>query len=298
MLDAEDSARRRIAQLIHDDSLQNLLAANQELMEAAPGRVQVQRAHEVVEGTIARLREAMMALHPVTLEQGGFETALGAVARQAARQGGFNVELDIDPEALDIADDLLLAIARELLTNAARHSKAEEVTVVLRKRARRSSSRSSTTAAASSAAGASEALSEGHIGLASVHERVRSVNGDFAVESSPAGTRAIARLPLATSSPQPAGGSYSAGVTVGRRPTLPGGGGGRGCGTGVDSGGVLPGAAAASTGCCGVAPGRGVEAGRGRARSGAARLDDERRCPPPRRRCRPRRGRRRRSPGV
>ncbi len=133
VLDAEDSARRRIAQLIHDDALQNLLAANQELMEAAPGRVQVKRAHEVVEGTIARLREAMMALHPVTLEQGGFETALGAVARQAARQGGFNVELDIDPQALDIADTLLLAIARELLTNAARHAKAEEVTVILRK---------------------------------------------------------------------------------------------------------------------------------------------------------------------
>ncbi len=36
-MDAEDRARRRIAQLIHDDALQSLLAANQELMEAAPG---------------------------------------------------------------------------------------------------------------------------------------------------------------------------------------------------------------------------------------------------------------------
>src|SRR6185503_11136684 len=107
VLDAEDAARRRIAQLIHDDALQNLLAANQELMEAAPGRIQVQRAHEVVEGTIGRLREAMMALHPVTLEQGGFETALGAVARQAARQGGFDIEIELDPDALDLADALL-----------------------------------------------------------------------------------------------------------------------------------------------------------------------------------------------
>ena len=69
VIDAEDQGRRRIAQLIHDDSLQTLLAANQELIEAAPGRAQVQRAHEVVAATIARLREAMMALHPVTLEQ-------------------------------------------------------------------------------------------------------------------------------------------------------------------------------------------------------------------------------------
>lgn len=198
VLDAEDSARRRIAQLIHDDSLQSLLAANQELIEAAPGRVQVQRAHEVVEGTIARLREAMMALHPVTLEQGGFEQALGAVARQSARQGGFAFELEIAGEALDIADDLLLAIARELLNNAARHAQAAQVTVTLRRTPEALELEVVDDGQGIGEGRRAEALSEGHIGLASVHERVRSVNGDFTVESSPAGTRAMARLPLAS----------------------------------------------------------------------------------------------------
>jgi two-component system NarL family sensor kinase len=197
VLDAEDAARRRIAQLIHDDALQNLLAANQELMEAAPGRIQVQRAHEVVEGTIARLREAMMALHPVTLEQGGFETALGAVARQAARQGGFDVDFDIDPQAVDVADALLLAIARELLTNAARHAKAERVVVTLRKRDDALELEITDDGRGMAADRREQALSEGHIGLASVHERVRSFNGSFAVESSASGTRTVARIPLA-----------------------------------------------------------------------------------------------------
>ena len=197
VLDAEDSARRRIAQLIHDDALQSLLAANQELMEAAPGRVQVQRAQEVVEGTIGRLREAMMALHPVTLEQGGFETALGAVARQAARQGGFDIEIELDPEALDLADALLLAIARELLTNVARHAKAEEVKVVLTRAGDTIELVITDDGRGIPAGRREEALSQGHIGLASVHERVRSVNGDFTVESSSAGTRTHARLPLA-----------------------------------------------------------------------------------------------------
>jgi two-component system NarL family sensor kinase len=197
VLDAEDSARRRIAQLIHDDALQSLLAANQELMEAAPRRVQVQRAQEVVEGTIGRLREAMMALHPVTLEQGGFETALGAVARQAARQGGFDIDIELDPEALDLADALLLAIARELLTNVARHAKAEEVNVVLRREGDTLELEVTDDGRGIPEGRAEEALSEGHIGLASVHERVRSVNGDFTVESSSAGTRTLARLPVA-----------------------------------------------------------------------------------------------------
>src|SRR5690606_33450467 len=68
-MDAEDRARRRIAQLIHDDILPGLLAANQELSEAASGGAGAPRAHEVVSGAIERLREAMLALHPVTLER-------------------------------------------------------------------------------------------------------------------------------------------------------------------------------------------------------------------------------------
>jgi two-component system NarL family sensor kinase len=67
VMDAEDGARRRIAQLIHDDALQSLLAANQELIEAAPGRAGVTRAQKVVSASIADLREALLALHPVTL---------------------------------------------------------------------------------------------------------------------------------------------------------------------------------------------------------------------------------------
>jgi two-component system, NarL family, sensor kinase len=197
VMDAEDQARRRIAQLIHDDSLQTLLAANQELIEAAPGRAQVQRAHEVVEAAIGRLREAMMALHPVTLEQGGFEQALGAVARAAARQGGFEIVIDLAPEAIDHEDDeLLLSIARELLTNAARHSGATAVSVALRNTGEALELEVIDDGVGIPPGRRDEALAEGHIGLASVNERVRAAEGEFAVETSAVGTRALTRLPL------------------------------------------------------------------------------------------------------
>src|SRR5918992_829537 len=110
VMDAENRARRRIAQLIHDDALQSLLAANQELMEAAPGHAGVTRAHEIVSGSIANLREALLALHPVTLEQGGLDQAMGAVARQAERQGGFKVDLELDATAATGHDELILAV--------------------------------------------------------------------------------------------------------------------------------------------------------------------------------------------
>ena len=195
VLKAEDGGRRRIAQLIHDDSLQSLLAANQELMEAAPGREQVQRAHEVVEGAIARLREAMMALHPVTLEQGGFREALGAVARQAARQGAFEIAILVDESALEQEDELLLAVARELLNNVARHAGATAVEVALRRSSESLELEVSDDGRGIDPGRRERALSEGHIGLASVTERVKQCGGEFELESSGLGTRALARIP-------------------------------------------------------------------------------------------------------
>jgi len=195
VMEAEDSARRRIAQLIHDDSLQTLLAANQELIEAAPGRAQVTRAHEVVEGAIARLREAMMALHPVTLEQGGLELAVGAIARQAARQGGFEVTTEIDPAAIDVNDELVLAVARELLTNAARHAGATKVAVELARDADRLHLTVADDGAGFTNERRREALAEGHIGLASVSQRLLSAGGELEISSSAEGTTARAVLP-------------------------------------------------------------------------------------------------------
>ncbi len=197
VIEAEDQARRRIAQLIHDDSLQTLLAANQELIEAAPGRTQVQRAHEVVAAAIERLREALEALHPVTLEQGGLEQALGAVARQAGRQGGFEVELEIDPEALDLHDEIVLGVARELLTNVARHAEATEAGVRLSRSAYAVELEVSDNGRGIEPGRREAALAQGHIGLASATQRVQTAGGRFSVESSSDGTRARARLPIA-----------------------------------------------------------------------------------------------------
>jgi two-component system NarL family sensor kinase len=183
VMDAEDRARRRIAQLIHDDALQSLLAANQDLIEAAPGRAGVTRAHEVVNSTIEHLREAMLALHPVTLERGGLEQALGAVARQAGRQGGFEVEIDIAPSALGRNDELVLALARELLANAARHSGAERVVLRLAPRGERLELVVSDDGRGMPSERPREALAAGHIGLASVAQRVEAAGGELEIRS-------------------------------------------------------------------------------------------------------------------
>jgi two-component system NarL family sensor kinase len=195
-MEAEDRARLRIAELIHDDALQSLLAANQELIEAAPGREQVTRAHEVVSGTIAQLREAMVALHPVTLQKGGLEQALSAVARQAERQSSdLSVSVDVDPAALGRNDELVLAISRELLSNVARHAHARSARVGVR-----SGDGSIEVIVVDDGAGMEperrrDALAEGHIGLASVAQRVEANGGELRIEATPgSGTEVRATL--------------------------------------------------------------------------------------------------------
>ena len=195
-VESEDAARRRIAQLIHDDALQSLLAAHQELLEAAPGRVGVTRAHEVVGGAIERLREALLSLHPVTLEEGGFEHALGAVARQAERQGGFEVELALQPRAIGIHDELLLAVARELLANAAKHSGAQRVALALRRNRDRLELEVTDDGRGIPPGRREEALAEGHVGLAAATQRVRAAGGTLDIAGSDAGTTARVSVPV------------------------------------------------------------------------------------------------------
>jgi two-component system NarL family sensor kinase len=195
VLEADERSRREIAENLHDQALQTLLAANQDLLEAAPGRSGVMRAHEIVAATIDEIRETVSALHPVTLSEGGLATALAAVARRAERQGGFECKLDIDPNVTGENDVLLLAIARELLTNAAKHSGAK----VVRLRIAREGSDAVLEVADDGrgiAPGRREdALREGHIGLASISHRLENAGGSFELRADE-GTSAVVRVPV------------------------------------------------------------------------------------------------------
>ncbi len=197
VMQADERARREIAQNLHDQALQTLLAANQELQEASPGRAGVIRAHAVVEAALEELREAVAALHPVTLEEGGLETALAAVARRAQRLGGFEATVEVDPDLPSARDDLILAIARELLSNVASHAKAAQVEVRVRRLGAEVELTVSDDGRGIEPGRREAALTQGHIGLASTANRVEMSGGTFELgQSALGGTLARACLPI------------------------------------------------------------------------------------------------------
>jgi signal transduction histidine kinase len=200
-LDAEDRARREISEMLHDGPLQDLLALNQRLARLEPGAPgderHLERARIAVGRAVAGLRDAMVELHPVLLEVGGLESALGAVAAQQGQLGGFVPVLHVDPEAAGLRDALVLPLARELLVNVTKHAAARQATVWVRRVRDEVLLEVVDDGRGLPDGRAREAVLEGHIGLASARQRVEAVGGRMELAAAePTGTHVTVTLPV------------------------------------------------------------------------------------------------------
>jgi signal transduction histidine kinase len=205
---AEDRERERIAQELHDGTMQTLLVVNQDLIEAVekdPGLSPVQQA---VTDVLAEMRRAVSELHPATVTHGDLDASARAIATRAAELGRFEVELSVDPDAGGINDALVVAILREFLTNAAKHAHADHVGVSVRMR-----EDDLVAAVVDDGVGAnleerSWSEIEGGVGLAAIRERVKAIGGSLELSTPPGGgTFAMARLPIPPGARDRAGGT-------------------------------------------------------------------------------------------
>ena len=201
-LDAEDRARRRLAEALHDEALQSLLAARQLLDAGDPESAAL--AREGLEDGVTQIRRAVFDLHPYLLDQAGLGPALQAVAERAGRRGGFEVTVEVDADVEGIADQLLFSVARELLANCAKHSAARRVRVEVRRSGSGVELIVVDDGRGIEAAEAAAAQASGHIGLASITERADAVGGTLVVERGPGGGT-VARMWLPVAREAPAG---------------------------------------------------------------------------------------------
>ncbi|HSC01888.1 MAG TPA: PAS domain-containing protein [Solirubrobacteraceae bacterium] len=200
-LDAEDRTRERISQLLHDEVLQSLLAARQDLAKLKPSGKDrsdpAAQAREAIVGAIGELRNAVVALHPVTLEQGGLASALQAIADLHARRGGFEASLNVRPRTVGLRDQLIVSLAQELLSNVAQHAQASHVTITLCRTEEGIVLEVADDGHGMDATRPRQALDEGHVGLASVAMRVESLGGTFQITTNPGrGTRVRTMIPV------------------------------------------------------------------------------------------------------
>lgn len=190
-LDAGAHERRRLAEALHDEPLQNILAARQELAEARRGDpAALDIADVALARTVAQLREELFNLYPQVLDSAGLEAAIATVAAQQARLGGFDVSVEVCAELRESCDALLLLLARELLVNAARHAHARRVRVSVFHEDGHTVLEVVDDGRGMPDDRPRQAQCEGHIGLAAAAERARARGGRLHIRSVPGdGTR-------------------------------------------------------------------------------------------------------------
>jgi two-component system NarL family sensor kinase len=192
-LDAEDRERRRLAAALHDDAVQNLLAARHEL--GAGGDVGF--VQHGLDRTIEQLRDAVFDLYPAALDHAGLAAALEAVAAHAGRRADFAWQVEVDDAAVGTHDQLLFSLARELIINVAKHAAAKEMTVRVRATPAELQLEVADDGRGLDPARLRSAPLEGHIGLASATERVEALDGVLEIAAEPGhGTLVRARIPL------------------------------------------------------------------------------------------------------
>jgi two-component system, NarL family, sensor kinase len=215
---AEDRERRRLAQQLHDEAVQNLLASHMALRRVRSGDLEsLDIVEEAIKRTTRLLRETILQLHPPAIEHDSLDVAIARMAEGQARLGNLRVDLDIDPDIAGSHDLLLFSLSRELLSNALRHSHGTHVSLGARRTPDYVVLEVRDNGKGIQARARAQAVSRGHIGLATSSERVSALGGTFEIESAPGhGTRVRVALPARRSSDRVAR-TKAPGYTIDRR---------------------------------------------------------------------------------
>jgi signal transduction histidine kinase len=206
---SQEDERRRVARELHDDTIQALIALDQQtqMAQMAVRRGSPDAAEHLTElrgltqGLLKGVRRVIAALRPIYLEDLGLPAALQMLAQDAGSAAGLEVEVVSSGEPRRLAPEQEIAvyrIAQEALSNVVRHAQGR-------------SARLETTFEPNrfrlvvqddgvgfivppSLADLDSAL---HYGLMGMQERAELVNGKLTVDSTPqGGTRVNLEIPL------------------------------------------------------------------------------------------------------
>ncbi len=201
---AEESQRSHIARELHDDYSQRLMAMALNLRTAQRGEAlagapevhgSIVKVQAGLEALGADLHDLSRRLHPTVLDDLGLSAALRSECKRRSALSQVPVDIEEDDGLGDLQGEIALAlfrVAQEAMSNAIRHGKARRVRVLLHRD-------QGDVVLCIEDNGVGFDPSELHgpgIGLSSMRERVRMVDGDFDLSSvRQGGTSVTVRIP-------------------------------------------------------------------------------------------------------
>ncbi len=140
---AQEEERRRVAYELHDGVTPLVVSAKQHVEtgrdvyveDPARASEELSRGAERLRQALVEMRHVLRALRPSSIDADGLSAAVERSVREAARDAGWTVRVDIDlpeaplPAAVEAA---AFRIVQEALANAARHANTPSVEVTLR----------------------------------------------------------------------------------------------------------------------------------------------------------------------
>lgn len=203
----QEEERARLARELHDDLSQQIAALSIALSrlrksipsELADAREAGARIQEKLLHLSESVRRLSHQLHPAVLQHAGVSAALTAFCSEFTGLTGIHVTLETEGELQEIPPAIALCVYRvvqEALQNVARHAKVKEARVALRRA-------DGVLSVAISDRGAGMDLNRtsarSGLGLVSIRERARLVNGAIRIDSRPGeGTLVTLTVPVPT----------------------------------------------------------------------------------------------------
>jgi PAS domain S-box-containing protein len=210
-LSAQEEERRRVARELHDEAgqlLTSLLVGLRTLEHSqnlADAKAQGEWLRAITARAIDEVGRLARGLHPTVLDDHGLGVALSRYIDEFAATHKIAVDLtlgELESSSLPLAVQIgLYRILQEALTNVARHSGAENVSIIF--------ARSATAleiAVMDDGCGfdaEAVAVSSHRLGIQSMRERVAILGGTVSFTSRVKGTRILVQIPLNKQDPQP-----------------------------------------------------------------------------------------------
>lgn len=208
MLRAEETERLRIAEELHDDTIQVMTAAliqidrlltERERAGGGDGRQVLDQVRTTIADAIERTRRMTFRLRPPLLQAQGLTAAIQVLADDVREGSGTAVELAIDlPRLGSGIEELVFRTVQEALTNVTRHARAPQARVQIGLEAGVLSGAVADTGAGFDVAAALDrSRMRMHLGLEAMRERLHLAGGGLTIDSAPgAGTTIGFWLPL------------------------------------------------------------------------------------------------------
>lgn len=194
---ATTEERQRLAREIHDGIAQELVIIGYGidnvlslLPEGSPGEVELRALREEVTRVITEVRMSLFELRSDVDQQGGLSAAVADYARKVGAAGGLRVHLSIEatPARLPASIEAeLMRIAQEAITNARRHSGAQNLWVNIEINPPYARIEIS-----DDGAGIGPHRPEGRFGLAIMAERAQRIRGELQINPREHGGTSVA----------------------------------------------------------------------------------------------------------